>query len=133
MFLLTMLVFGSFSFAGEADLELKKGWAALVKDDDVKAIRHFGAALELAREENDQEAIGTALLHLGICSYSVSYSKGLEYANSALKAFELLEKQNPSKALIGRSRCLQLISTIYTRQGKFREAIGLSKRGAIRF
>ncbi|HPH83468.1 MAG TPA: hypothetical protein PL185_12900 [Flavobacteriales bacterium] len=131
--MLTMLVFGSFSYAGEADVELKKGWAALVKDDDLNAIRHFGAALEIAREADDQEAIGTALLHLGICSYSVSYSKGLEYANSALKAFELLEKRNPEKALVGRSRCLQLISTIYTRQGKYREAIGLSKEAQLGF
>jgi DNA-binding CsgD family transcriptional regulator len=72
-------------------------------------------------------------LHLGICSYSVSYSKGLEYANSALKAFEMLEKRNPEKALVGRSRCLQLISTIYTRQGKYREAIGLSKEAQLGF
>ncbi len=127
------LFWGMVCWAGNADTELKKGWAALVKDDDIEAMRHFGAALEIAREENDQEAVGTALLHLGICSYSVSYSKGLEYANSSMKAFESLEKFNPEKALIGRSRCLQLISTIYMRQGKFREAIGLSKQAELGF
>ena len=60
--MLTMLVFGSFSYAGEADVELKKGWAALVKDDDLNAIRHFGAALEIARAVEDQESIGRARL-----------------------------------------------------------------------
>jgi tetratricopeptide (TPR) repeat protein len=40
--------------------------------------------------------------------------------------FRKLEKTSPEKALEGRSKCLQLISTIYSRQGKYRESIALS-------
>ncbi|MBL0048053.1 MAG: hypothetical protein IPP32_08170 [Bacteroidetes bacterium] len=38
-----------------------------------------------------------------------------------------LEQSNPQQALTGRSKCLQLISTIKSRQGKYRESISLSK------
>lgn len=119
--------------AGKARPFLEKGWAALVKDNDAEALRNFGEALIEAQKENNREEIGTAYLHLGICSYSVSYSKGLEYAHAALNAFALLEDLDAEKALVGRSRCLQLISTIYMRQGKFRDAIGLSKEAELGF
>ncbi|MFM2286559.1 MAG: hypothetical protein RLZZ543_2056 [Bacteroidota bacterium] len=130
---ISVFVFSLPTKAGKARPFLEKGWAALVKDNDAEALRYFGEALIEAQKEQNQAEIGTAYLHLGICSYSVSYSKGLEYAHAALNAFASLEDSDAETALVGRSRCLQLISTIYMRQGKFRDAIGLSKEAQLGF
>lgn len=117
--------------AGNAEPYLKKGWAALVKDNDTAAIANFEKAHKIAVKENNVEDKAAALLNLGICYYGVSLSKGMEYASSAMEQYKLLEGTEPIKAMQGRSRCLQLISTIYGRQGKFEDAITLS-REAIR-
>lgn len=113
--------------AGSAKLFIDKGWASLVKDSDVDAIHYFNQAFEIASSENDQENIALSLLDLGICNYSVSYSVGLEYSSRALAAYKKLEQTSPQKAYQGRCKCLQLISTIYSREGKYSEAINLSK------
>lgn len=120
-------------FAGGAEAYLKIGWAALIQDKDETAIFNFSKALEIARNEENHKDIGNALLYLGISAHGVSYSQGLRYADDALKEFKLLEKTQPKEALVGRSRCLQLISTIYGRQGNFTKVITLSKQALLGF
>jgi hypothetical protein len=50
----------------------------------------------------------------------------LLYATQSLSQFKKLETTNLVEAKKGRSKCLQLISTIYSRQKKYNEAIILS-------
>ncbi len=138
MRLFLLILFLSFSlcskvFAGGADAYLKIGWAALIQDKDEIAILNFSKALEIARNEENHKDIGNALLYLGISAHGVSYSQGLRYADDALKEFALLEKTQSKEALVGRSRCLQLISTIYGRQGNFVKVISLSKQALLGF
>lgn len=104
---------------------LRRGWAALVQDHDTAALRTFGAALATARREPNPENEATALLYLGIGSYGASLSQGLDYATRALAAYAHLP--SPARARVGRGRCLQLLATIYGRQGRHRAAIGLSR------
>ncbi|HLP64426.1 tetratricopeptide repeat protein [Flavobacterium sp.] len=106
---------------------LQKGWAALVKDDENKAFGYFWEAHEKAKKENNSEDKAEALLYLGICSYGSSLEKGLQFATQSLNEFKNLEKTNSEVAKIGRYRCLQLISTIYSRQKKYDDAMRLSK------
>jgi DNA-binding CsgD family transcriptional regulator len=105
---------------------ISKGWSELVKDNDTSAIKYFNEAYLMAISEGDIAIQADALLHLGIASYGSSLSNGLKYATSALKKYNELEISSPLKALSGRSKCYQLISTIKSRQGKYREAIDLS-------
>lgn len=105
----------------------------MLKDNDTVAIRLFEMAYEKATEENDVENRGNALLDIGICSYGSSFSQGLQYCMRAIEEFRKLEKTSPQKALTGRSKCLQLISTINARQGKFREAIHFSEEAMAGF
>lgn len=114
------------AIAGGARPLLDKGWSELVKDNDIAAMKYFEQAYEKAISENNTEDIATALLNMGICSYSVSYTEGLAYCFRAMEEFEKLEVVAPEKALNGRCRCLQLISTINARQGKYRESLALS-------
>lgn len=114
------------SLAGKGRPLLEKGWQSLVRDDDTDALRCFGAAYLEAVAENDTADKAEALLYMGICRYSVSYSQGLNYAWRAMDEYKKMELRAPAKALEGRSRCLQLISTIKSRQGSYREAIALS-------
>jgi DNA-binding CsgD family transcriptional regulator len=106
---------------------LQKGWSELVKDNDNAAFRHFWQALEKAKHDNNTADTAEAYLYLGICSFGSSLEKGLQYATQSLDAFEKLEKTDLHAARIGRSKCLQLISTIYLRQGKKTEALGMSR------
>ena len=106
---------------------LEKGWSQLVQDNDTSAMQYFNMAYEIAVKDKNTEDIAAALLKMGICSYMVSYSLGLEYCSRAMTEYKKLEERNPKLALLGRSQCLQLISTIYSRQGKYNEAIKLSK------
>lgn len=106
---------------------IKKGWAALIKDNDTLAITYFELAYERALKTKDVESTAEALLHLGISYYGVSLSKGLEYGTQAMQEFKKLESSDPEKAYRGRCRCLQLFSTISGRQGKFIEVIRLSR------
>ncbi len=123
----------NFSYAGSARTYLDKGWNSLIQDHEIEALNYFGLALNKAQQENNKEEIAESLLNLGICTYSVSYSKGLEYSLKALKEYKLIEKTSPEKALQGRSKCLQLISTIYSRQGNYNEAISISKEAMLGF
>ena len=105
---------------------IQQGWAALIKDNDTLAVQCFELAYEQALKKKDLENSANALLHLGISYYGVSTSKGLEYCAAAMTEFKKLEGTAPEKALKGRSRCLQLLSTIYGRQGKFKDVVRLS-------
>ena len=121
------------AFAGHADLYMKKGWEALVKDKDTTAIRYFELAYEAAEKEQDIKTIATAQLNLGICYYGMSHSKGLEYCFAAMRTYKKLETTDPQAATLGRCKCLQLISTIYSRQEKFSEALALSREALYGF
>jgi tetratricopeptide (TPR) repeat protein len=106
---------------------MQKGWAALVKDNENEAFQYFWQAHEKAENEKNTADNAESLLYLGICSYGSSLEKGLQYVTKSLNEYKLLEKTNPKKALIGRYKCLQLISTIYVRQKKYDEAMELSE------
>ena len=106
---------------------LQKGWNALVKDDENKAFGYFWEAHEKAKKDNNTEDKAEALLYLGICSYGSSLEKGLQFATQSLEQYKILENTNPKSAKIGRYKCLQLISTIYSRQKKYDGALRLSK------
>lgn len=131
--LIIYLLVSTTSYAGEAKLFLEKGWNALIIDNDTDALKYFGLAYETAVKENNTEDIAAALLNMGICYYSVSYSEGLDYCFRAMAEYKKMEHIAPQKALQGRCRCLQLISTINSRQGKYREAIALSKEAMAGF
>jgi len=106
---------------------LQKGWAELVKDNDNEAFRHFWQALEQSKKGNNAKDMAEAYLYLGICSFGSSLEKGLQYATQSLRIYEKLENSDPHAAKIGRSKCLQLISTIYLRQGKKNDAVKMSR------
>lgn len=125
--LLIFLFLTNPSYPQSAKSFLAQGWSELVKDNDADALKYFSLAYEKATAENNVEDIAESLLNMGICTYSVSYSEGLNYAMRAMAEYKKLEPTTPQKALQGRSKCLQLISTINGRQGKFRETIVLSK------
>ena len=105
---------------------MQKGWTALVKDNENEAFQYFWKAHEKQRKKNTADN-AESLLYLGICSYGSSLEKGLQYVTQSLNEYKHLEKINPEKALIGRYKCFQLISTIYSRQKKYNEAMRLSK------
>jgi len=113
--------------AGRALPLLEKGWQALVHDNDTQALQCFGMAYIEAERENDTVSKAQALLFMGMCSYGSSYNEGLSYCFKAMDEYRKMEHNQPLKAKEGRSRCLQLVSTIKTRQGYYREAIELSK------
>lgn len=126
--LLILCFFFSMLRANPSDnMLLQKGWAALVKDEENKAFGYFWEAWEKAKKENNSEDKAEALLYLGICSYGSSLEKGLQFALQSLNEFKNVEKKNPEVAKTGRYRCLQLISTIYSRQKKYDDAMRLSK------
>lgn len=106
---------------------LQKGWEALVKDNDGEAFRYFFLSYEKAKKDNNEIDKAESLLYLGICSFGSSLEKGLEYASQSLAIYSKVEKTNPDIAEIGRSKCLQLISTIYFRQEKYAQAIPMSR------
>lgn len=106
---------------------MQKGWDELVKDNENEAFRYFWKAHEKALKEKNTADNAESLLYLGICSYGSSLEKGLQYVTKSLNEYKLLEKTNPEKGLIGRYKCLQLISTIYVRQKKYDEAMELSQ------
>lgn len=106
---------------------LQKGWNALVKDHEDEAFRHFFQAYEKAKDDKNEADKAESLLYLGICTFGSNLEKGLQYATQSLAIYTKLEKANPEKSKIGRSKCLQLIGTIYSRQGKVKEAIPFSR------
>lgn len=106
---------------------LQKGWDALIKDDEEKAFSYFFQSYEKAKKENNTEDKAESLLYLGICTYGSSLENGLKYATNSLENYSKLDKTDPVLSKIGRSKCLQLISTIYTRQKKYAEAMPISR------
>lgn len=124
--LILMLSLKSHASPSENPL-MQKGWAALVKDNESEAFRYFWQAHEKAKQEKNTADNAESLLYLGICTYGSSLEKGLQFVTQSLNEYKTLEKTNPEKALIGRYKCLQLISTIYARQKKYDEAMKLSK------
>jgi hypothetical protein len=106
---------------------IQQGWAQLVSDNDIEALQIFSSALQQARQERDTALEAEALLYMGMCSYGSSYTNGMKYARAAMAAYRQLENSRPAIAALGRSRCLQLISTLYSRQGKYKEAAALSR------
>jgi hypothetical protein len=109
LFLVTCIIFANPS----DNALLQKGWSSLVKDNENQAFGYFWQAFEKAKKEKNTEDKAEALLYLGICQSLSEYKK--------------LSKTNPESAKNGRNRCLQLISTIYSRQKKYKEAIKLSR------
>ncbi|MEK8179676.1 hypothetical protein WMW71_04930 [Flavobacterium buctense] len=105
---------------------LQKGWAELVKDNETEAFKHFWEANEKATKEKNTKDKADALFYLGICSYGSSLEKGLQFATQSLDQYKKLEKTNAEEAKLGRYKCLQLISTIYSRQKKYEDAKRLS-------
>ena len=106
---------------------LQKGWASLVKDNENEAFNYFWQAFENAKKEKNTQDKAESLLYLGICSYGSSLENGLRFVTQSLSEYKKLESSFPEIAKNGRSRCLQLISTIYSRQKKYSKAILLSK------
>lgn len=121
------------TFGNNSSILIQKGWDELVVDNDTAALKYFGLAYEEAKSAKDFENSAIALLNMGICSYGASYSLGLHYCLRAMDEFKKIETSEPQKALTGRSKCLQLISTINSRQGKYREAISLSNEAMAGF
>ncbi|MES2748661.1 MAG: hypothetical protein V4648_09775 [Bacteroidota bacterium] len=132
----TLILFISFaipfaSLAQKAENALmQKGWEALVKDKENEAFRFFWQAYEKAKKENNTADKAQSLLFLGISSYGSSLEKGLQFATKSLNEYKNLEKTNPELGKIGRYKCLQLISTIYSRQKKYDDALRLSQEVA---
>lgn len=125
---LTFLLFSQHGTAQQTKNPLlQKGWNALIKDDEEQAFSYFFQSYEKAKKENSTEDKAESLLYLGICTYGSSLENGLKYATASLENYSKLEKQNPTLSKIGRSKCLQLISTIYTRQKKYNEAMPISR------
>lgn len=123
-----LLFFCGIAYGNPSDnILLQKGWDALVKDQENEAFSYFFQAYEKAKKENNTHDKAESLLYLGICSFGASSEKGLRYATQSLSEYKKLAATNPQAAKKGRSRCLQLISTIYSRQKKYAQAIALSK------
>lgn len=120
---LLLLVSFQFALGGGAKTYLEKGWNEKKKDNNVEALKFFGLAYQIASEENNTKEKADALLNLGICYYGISYSQGLDYAFKAMAEYDKLNSNSAAISLQGRSKCLQLISTINGRQGKYFEAI----------
>ncbi|MGV3696398.1 tetratricopeptide repeat protein [Flavobacterium sp.] len=128
LFTLLLLIASLGSWASPSNNPLmQKGWAALVKDNENEAFEYFWQAHEKAKKDKNTADKAESLLYLGICSYGSSLEKGLQFVTKALSEYKTLEKTNPENALIGRCKCLQLISTIYIRQKKYEQAMELSK------
>lgn len=104
-----------------------KGWQALIQDNDTLALRLFGDAYLDALKHNNHAGKAQALLYMGICSYGVSYTKGLGYCYRAMEAYKDLEPSQPEKAREGRSRCLLLLATIESRRGNTDRSFELSR------
>lgn len=130
-----LVVLVLFPFKGVSDTSsslkarslLDQGWQELIRDNDTKALELFQEAHRVAQSTTNLELVAEALLDIGICNYSVSYTEGIHYAMLAMSEYTKVENSLPAIALQGRSKCLQLISTIYSRQGKYKDAIRTSR------
>lgn len=120
-------------YANKASNLINRGWSELAIDNDSTAVQLFSEAFLEAKATNDTFNSALSLLNLGIATYSVSITDGLSYALRANAEYEKFDKSNPRLSLEGRSKCLQLIGTIKSRQGKYRESIDLSKEALLGF
>ncbi|MGK4566279.1 hypothetical protein [Flavobacterium sp. 3HN19-14] len=128
LFLFLLLILSGNCFATDSNNPLiKKGWAALVKDNEDEAFKYFWQANENAIRENNTGDKAESYFYLGICSYGSSLEKGLQFVIKSMNEYQKLENLNPEKALIGRCKCLQLIGTIYSRRKKYDAALQCSK------
>jgi DNA-binding CsgD family transcriptional regulator len=106
---------------------IQKGWAALVRDQEDEAFGYFWKANAQAQQQHQLPDLAESYLYLGICSYGSSLEKGLRYVTLSLDTYHQLESKDKPLATVGRNKCLQLISTIYSRQHKYDAAMRLSK------
>jgi hypothetical protein len=74
---------------------MEKGWEQLVIDNDTLALRYFGEAHIAAKQVNDTQARAQALLYMGICTYGVSYTRGMDYCLKAMEEYNKLERSEP--------------------------------------
>lgn len=127
LLLLLLLSLSGMAQPSSQNTLIQKGWDALVKDHDDEAFRYFFLSYEKAKKDKNETDMAESLLYLGICSFGSSYEKGLDYAFQSLNIYTRLEKTNPDVGQVGRSKCLQLISTIYSRQKKYAQAKPISR------
>jgi len=106
---------------------LQQGWAALVKDQEDEAFAYFWKANEQAQKQHHLADLAESYLYLGICSHGSSLEKGLRFATLSIDTYHKIEATDKKLATVGRNKCLQLISTIYSRQHKYEAALRLSK------
>ena len=130
VYILFLLTLSSYAQQPLKNGLMQKGWSALVKDNEDLAFGCFWQAYEKAKKENNTADKAASLFYLGICSYGSSIEKGLQYVTQSLNEYKNLEKINPELAKMGRHKCLQLISTIYSRQKKYDDAFRLSNEVA---
>jgi DNA-binding CsgD family transcriptional regulator len=126
-FIFFILISNSCNAVPSDNILMQKGWKALVKDQEAAAFDYFWQAYEKAQKKNVTADKAEALMYLGISSYGASLEKGLQFVTKSLNEYKTLEKTNPQLAKIGRYKCLQLISTIYSRQKKYNDALRLSQ------
>ena len=124
--ILFLLTFSSYAQHPLKNELMQKGWNALVKDNENVAFSCFWQAYEKSKKENNTADKAESLFYLGICSYGSSLEKGLQYVTKSLNEYKNLEKTNPDLGKMGRYKCLQLISAIYSRQKKYDDALRLS-------
>ena len=122
-----------YSGAQTAKELLDIGWHELIMDHDTTAIQFFEQANLKATQEKNDEIKAKSFLYAGFASYGTSYSNGLQYCLKAMEIYKKMQISSPAIALQGRSRCLQLMSTINSRQGKYKEAIELSREALAGF
>ncbi|MFH6991742.1 hypothetical protein [Flavobacterium sp. FlaQc-48] len=120
LFLLLLLFLSLNLVAQYSKKKQQADWSCLVNDNHTFC--HFFHAYEQAKQDNNTANKAEALLYLGIWSYGNSLENALQYAKNALENYSKLEKTKPALAKTGRGKCLELMSIIYTRQGKYSQA-----------
>ncbi|MBK7431221.1 MAG: hypothetical protein IPI62_09905 [Bacteroidetes bacterium] len=84
-------------FSQKSQVIINLGWGELVKDNDVEAFKCFNEAYKTAQLEKDTENTALSLLYMGICTYSVSFTEGLNYSMRAMEEFKKFELTSPQK------------------------------------
>ncbi|WP_264510590.1 tetratricopeptide repeat protein [Flavobacterium sp. N1719] len=128
MHLIVLLLFGiGISAAQIHNALMRSGWHHLAQDRDDLAYAQFWKAHQQAVKTHQTAANAEALLHLGFCTYGSSLERGLQFALQALHEYQSLETTQPEVSTLGRARCLQLISTVFSRQKNYNKAQKLSR------
>ncbi len=126
IFLCAVVFWSSLSAANPSHC-IKQGWEQLVLDNDTGAIRFFEEARLEAHKKHDQAAEADAYLYLGIATYGSWVAGGIENCTKASVLYACLAQVDPLRSRVGSGRCLQLMSTIRSREGKWKEALELSR------